>query len=111
MKKTWGNVESDYQRRMDLIPNLVNTVKGYANFEKETLTPSQKVNEYILTSLRTREGLDLNNISETTGNELRITSRKFIESGKLILKENKLLLTKEGKLFADGIAAELFVDH
>ncbi|HTH55778.1 MAG TPA: LemA family protein [Cyclobacteriaceae bacterium] len=38
VKKTWGNVESDYQRRMDLIPNLVNTVKGYANFEKETLT-------------------------------------------------------------------------
>lgn len=38
VKNTWGNVESDYQRRMDLIPNLVNTVKGYANFEKETLT-------------------------------------------------------------------------
>lgn len=38
VKKSWGDVESDYQRRMDLIPNLVNTVKGYANFEKETLT-------------------------------------------------------------------------
>ncbi|MFN5325243.1 MAG: LemA family protein [Bacteroidota bacterium] len=33
----WQNVESDYQRRLDLIPNLVNTVKGYANFEKSTL--------------------------------------------------------------------------
>ncbi|MBS1506980.1 MAG: LemA family protein [Bacteroidetes bacterium] len=38
VKRTWGDVESDYQRRSDLIPNLVNTVKGYANFEKETLT-------------------------------------------------------------------------
>lgn len=36
--KTWGNVESSYQRRSDLIGNLVNTVKGAADFEKSTLT-------------------------------------------------------------------------
>lgn len=34
----WGNVESAYQRRADLIPNLVSTVKGAANFEQTTLT-------------------------------------------------------------------------
>jgi LemA protein len=34
----WANVENAYQRRADLIPNLVNTVKGAANFEQETLT-------------------------------------------------------------------------
>jgi len=38
VKAKWGNVQSDYQRRNDLIPNLVNTVKGAANFEQETLT-------------------------------------------------------------------------
>ncbi|MAZ27572.1 MAG: LemA family protein [Cytophagaceae bacterium] len=34
----WANVESSYQRRADLIPNIVNTAKGYAEFEQETLT-------------------------------------------------------------------------
>ena len=34
---SWSNVETQYQRRADLIPNLVSTVKGYASHEKETL--------------------------------------------------------------------------
>ena len=38
VKSQWGNVETQYQRRADLIPNFVNTVKGAANFEQQTLT-------------------------------------------------------------------------
>ena len=38
VKNSWNKVQSDYQRRADLIPNLVNTVKGEANFEQTTLT-------------------------------------------------------------------------
>jgi LemA protein len=37
VKAKWGTVQADYQRRADLIPNLVATVKGVANFEKSTL--------------------------------------------------------------------------
>ncbi len=38
VNQAWANVENVYQRRLDLIPNLVNTVKGVANFEQKTLT-------------------------------------------------------------------------
>jgi LemA protein len=38
VKRTWNNVNTEYQKRADLVDNLVNTVKGAANFEKETLT-------------------------------------------------------------------------
>lgn len=38
VKAGWADVENQYQRRLDLIPNLVSTVKGYAEFEQDTLT-------------------------------------------------------------------------
>ena len=38
VNQSWAQVENQYQRRSDLVPNLVNTVKGAANFEQETLT-------------------------------------------------------------------------
>ncbi len=38
VQSQWAQVQNVYQRRQDLVPNLVNTVKGAANFEKETLT-------------------------------------------------------------------------
>ena len=78
--------------------------KGNISFEKEELTATQKLNEYVMTSLRTIEGLNLT----ITGNHLLEKSKKFIDSGLMKLKNNSLVLTRQGKLLADGIAAELF---
>jgi len=81
-------------------------------FEKEELTSTQKLNEYIMTSLRTTEGCDLNYVTNRFGIE---QTDKLLESAKahfknsiLIIDDSKIFLTDEGKLFADGIAADLF---
>ena len=80
--------------------------------EEETLTSTQSINEYIMTSLRTIEGLDLEKINSLFGtnhvNQLLNASKIYIQSEKIIQQNNRLILTKQGKLFADGIAADLF---
>ncbi len=85
--------------------------KGIVPFEKEELTTIQKLNEYIMISLRTIEGLDLSKLSEAERHVLGATSRKYIQKGQLKLENNFLRLTREGKLLADGIAADLFADQ
>ncbi|OQP66823.1 coproporphyrinogen III oxidase [Niastella vici] len=81
-------------------------------FEIETLTGTQQLNEYIMTSLRTMEGLNLQwvaeRFSQKAADELLQAGKPFMETGKMQLNNGRLQLTKEGKLFADGIAAELF---
>jgi len=86
--------------------------KNILPFEEEILTDTQRLNEYIMTSLRTQEGIDLNYTALTFGEnarqQLQTNSSKFIATEKLQLNREALQLTKEGKLFADGIAADLF---
>ena len=77
-------------------------------FQKEELTPVQQLNEYIMISLRTMEGLDLVKVGPAAALSLQTAGRKYVESGLLKLEKNSLILTKEGKLLADGIAAGLF---
>jgi len=80
--------------------------------EEEILTPTQQLNEYIMTSLRTIEGLDLekvgNDFGETFNLKLLEASMKWQNCNKLVNHQSNLILTNEGKLFADGIAADLF---
>ncbi len=72
--------------------------------EIEVLTETQKLNEYIMTSLRTKEGVDLGK----TPADLFERSKKFRENNLLFEEGRSLKLTREGKLLADGIASDLF---
>ena len=73
--------------------SYVHSIKrGIIPCEKEILTPAQKVNEYIMTSLRTVEGIDLNRLAEDAAGELRSASKKYIER-KLITQEEELYLS------------------
>ena len=86
--------------------------KNSIPFEQEMLTSNQQLNEYIMISLRTMEGLDLAVVKERFGSalseKLKTKSKKYTGGGKLVLQNDHLILTREGKLLADGIAADLF---
>jgi oxygen-independent coproporphyrinogen III oxidase len=82
--------------------------------EEEQLTSTQQLNEYIMTSLRTLEGLSLKSVEEKWNEaeqEIAALSKKFICRQLMIEKDDRLILTKKGKLFADGIAADLFAPY
>lgn len=83
--------------------------EGIVPFEKEILTLKQKLNEYIMTSLRTKEGLNLARIEDQYREAIKINSKKYIDGGLMKNENNHLILNNEGKLLADGIAAALFI--
>ncbi len=84
-------------------------------FEEEQLSFTAHLNEYIMTSLRTMWGLDLDKVARewdsTCATMVEKSSHLFQEKKWLVQNERKLLLTNEGKLFADRIASELFVSE
>jgi oxygen-independent coproporphyrinogen-3 oxidase len=87
--------------------------KTEAYFEKEILTEKERFNEYILTSLRTIWGIDLNYLKTNFNNDfvkafldqLEI----FIKQEHVIVKNTTYTLSEKGKLLADKIASELFM--
>ena len=80
--------------------------------EVEILTQSEKLNDLVLTSLRTQWGLDIAKANEISGTDFKYENKELIEMyvsmGLIKLEENSIKLTDEGKLYADGIAAEFF---
>lgn len=94
----------------------VASVKDYCDnysFEKETLTLDDRYNEYVMTSLRTCWGCDVEFIRQNFGEKyvqkFEKGTKKHILNGKMFQKDQKFILNDNGMLFADGIASELFV--
>jgi oxygen-independent coproporphyrinogen-3 oxidase len=86
--------------------------KGIIPVEQEELTETQQLNEYIMTSLRLMEGCDLQLIGKKFGDEkaaiIRQEADAAIHNNWVLEQEGHLILTREGKLFADRIASDLF---
>jgi oxygen-independent coproporphyrinogen-3 oxidase len=81
---------------------------GIVPFTREELSGVQKKNEYIMTALRTYEGIDLGYFDEREQQRLTLASKVHMEKGHLLVSDEYIRLTTPGKLFADGIAADLF---
>lgn len=82
-------------------------------FEKETLTETERFNEYLLTTLRTIWGIDLNYLKQNFNSDFVSAFLKqvetYVKNETIILKDGSYVLTNSGKLLADRIASELFV--
>lgn len=109
----------DGRSRQWNVSNLEAWLAGIRNkkpaFEREMLSPTQQLNEYVMTSLRTMWGTDLQIIQSRFGAGLRQMvlhqAASFQKKGLVFINNNIITLTQPGKLFADGIAAELFVEE
>ena len=81
-------------------------------FEKEILTEKERFNEYVLTSLRTIWGIDLNylktNFNSDIVNNFMLQIQEYIKQETVVVKNTTYTLTEKGKLLADRIASDLF---
>jgi len=94
VKQQWGQVEVVYQRRMDLIPNLVEVVKNYANFEKSTLTE--------ITQLRSQVGqanVNFKNPNSSIDDKVKAVNQMESSFSRLLVVLEKYPDLKAGEQF------------
>lgn len=101
-KARWWNIANNNVYIQSLVKDII-------PFEIEELTAAQQLNEKVMISLRTMEGLNLSQLAPVDRERILREGKKFLENGLLKTEFDRLILTKEGKLLADGIAAELFL--
>ena len=88
-------------------------MKGGVAWEEELLDEKTRFHDYVMTSLRTVWGMDLDHIRKEWGSDyyehVMRQSRSFMESGKILLRNNKMVLNQDGMFIADFIIRELFI--
>jgi LemA protein len=92
-KSAWAQVETQLQRRMDLVPNLVETVKGYASHEKEVLTEVTKARASVANSGSVEEKINSNNQLTSALSRLLVVVERYPE-----LKANQNFLALQDEL-------------
>jgi oxygen-independent coproporphyrinogen-3 oxidase len=86
---------------------------GKLDFERETITPTDQYNEFVMLALRTQWGVNKNELESKFGSQRLMyfenQIQKYILQEKVIYKDSVYRLSNQGKLFADGIAGDLFL--
>ncbi|MBI9068535.1 MAG: radical SAM family heme chaperone HemW [Salinivirgaceae bacterium] len=107
------NIDTRLWNPSNLSMYINGIMKKQAVYEKEILSESDKYNELLITALRTKRGLNLAQVEAQFGNRVKHhllhNSQKFVESKKLYLKDNALVLSDEGVFVSDAIMAELML--
>ncbi|MBN2035459.1 MAG: LemA family protein [Chitinispirillaceae bacterium] len=92
-KKGWAQVESQLQRRLDLVPNLVETVKGYAKQEEKVLTEVTKARASVAGAQTTPEKIQANNQLSSALSRLLVVVERYPD-----LKSNQNFLALQDEL-------------
>lgn len=92
-EKAWGNVESVLQRRFDLIPNLVNTVKGYASHEKELLVEVTELRSQWAKAQTTQQKTQVASLLDNAMGRLMVSVESYPD-----LKANQNFLALQDEL-------------
>ncbi|MGO4912790.1 radical SAM family heme chaperone HemW [Leeuwenhoekiella sp. W20_SRS_FM14] len=95
-------------------PKYIKEIKaGNLPIERETLSVTDKYNEYVMTGLRTIWGISLQKIEESFGLKFKEyalqQAQKHIEAHLLFRDEERIVVTKKGKFLSDGLASDLFL--
>ncbi len=101
-------------RRWNISNNIkyINQIKNKTYFEQETLSLIDRYNEYLMTGLRTKEGVDLNKIKTLKANfynKLQEDIYIYLEKGDLVIENNHLKATKKSLFIIESIIRELFI--